>query len=341
MTPIEKFVSIVVPVRNEEDGIQECITSLMNQDYPKDRYEIIVVDGHSRDSTLKLLSKFPIKVIEDDGRGVSDARNKGTEQAKGDIIAFTDGDCTATPGWIRSLSEKFDDPNVAGVGGGLRAKKLGSLLTRCEGLNTQATYRGFLGANIAYRRSVLNEVGGFDPNIRCGEDSDLYLRVIDRGCEVPFEGSAVVIHAPPDNGSWLSYFRKEFWYARMDARVFFPNRIFLILRDAFHQEHPLRARAKPTWHIMRQTVIHLSIASLLLASILSPYILYAGLAMLTIWTAHRTLVVLPILSGEGLGGKLLIILAFTSYISLKAVVRGFGTLVGGVEAGLAAFRGWR
>ena len=96
----------------------------MNQDYPKDRYEIIVVDGHSSDSTLKLLSKFPIKVIEDDGRGVSDARNKGIEKAKGGIIAFTDGDCTATPGWIRSLSEKFYDPNVAGVGGGICTKEL-------------------------------------------------------------------------------------------------------------------------------------------------------------------------------------------------------------------------
>lgn len=326
---MDKFVSIIVPVRNERANIEECIISLLNQDYPKEKYEIIIVNGHSRDGTLEVLSKLPVKVIEDGGRGASEARNRGVAYARGEIVAFTDGDCVAQPDWIKNLAGSFDGPDVGGVGGALRTGNLGTLLSLCENLNTCATYKGFITANMAYRVDVINKAGGFDPNIKCGEDWDLWWRVLDWGYKVRFESSAVVVHFPPENRGWLPYYRKEFWYARMDVKVFV-KRVRLILANKC-QDRRFKVRARPTFFFARQAIIHASTVSLILASLLISQLLYLGLGLLALWTVYRTLLVTSFFPQENHGRRKLALMVFAGYISMKAIVRGFGTLVGLVE----------
>jgi GT2 family glycosyltransferase len=215
------FVSVVMAVRNEVETIERAVASVVKQTYPADSYEVIVVDGRSDDGTTELLSRFPVRLIVDGGTGPSAARNVGVAEARGSIVAFTDGDCIVEPTWLeRLVAPMAGDPALAGVGGSLRHADAGTELSFFEDLNSRARYRGFITSNVAYRKSVVLEVGGFDPELSCGEDWDLYWRVLDRGGRVVYEPSALVWHAPGENGGLESYVRKQFWYARCDVSTF-------------------------------------------------------------------------------------------------------------------------
>jgi len=89
------FISVIVPALNAEKAIKECILSLLNQNYPKNKYEIIFVDNNSTDNTYNILKKFRkrIKILKELEEGSYRARNKGLRSARGSIIAFTDSDC--------------------------------------------------------------------------------------------------------------------------------------------------------------------------------------------------------------------------------------------------------
>lgn len=89
------FVSILIPTRNNEGDIERCLRSLNSLDYPKDRYEAIVVDGHSTDRTVDIAKSLNAKVVYDlgGGKGRVHGLNAGIDCAEGDYIAFTDADC--------------------------------------------------------------------------------------------------------------------------------------------------------------------------------------------------------------------------------------------------------
>ena len=109
MTETNPFVSVIVPVYNDPEGIRDCLTALSEQSYPDDRYEVIVVDNGSTDSTRSVISEFPVTFrIEDEIQGSYAARNTGIANAHGDVFGFVDADCTPEPNcrpgfWPRTL----------------------------------------------------------------------------------------------------------------------------------------------------------------------------------------------------------------------------------------------
>ena len=88
-------ISVIVPVRNNEEMIGDCIESLLAQDYPKEDYEIIVVDNNSTDKTTDIIKKYPVKYLHEEKTGRGIARNTAVKTAFGEIIAFTDSDYIA------------------------------------------------------------------------------------------------------------------------------------------------------------------------------------------------------------------------------------------------------
>ena len=116
------FVSVIVCTLNRKDFLKKCLNNLLNVNYPKSRYEIIIIDGGSIDGTIDMLKKeFPqIRYIIETRPGVSYARNRGLENAKGDIIAFTDDDCIVTRNWLYELTSNFLPSNIGAVGGPVR-----------------------------------------------------------------------------------------------------------------------------------------------------------------------------------------------------------------------------
>jgi glycosyltransferase involved in cell wall biosynthesis len=182
-TPYTKLVSVVVPAYNAADSIAACIASLLNQTYGN--IEIIVSDDCSSDDTLSIISRFDdgrlVVIVSDRNRGPSAARNRGIFTAKGDIIFFTDDDTTVPNYWIECGLLHFVDHSVVGVEG--------RVIYVCDGYkpsysdrivqNTRASQ--YMTANVAYRKSLLLEAGGFDERFFSFEDRELGFRMRLRG----------------------------------------------------------------------------------------------------------------------------------------------------------------
>ncbi|MEB8387408.1 glycosyltransferase [Rhodobacteraceae bacterium KMM 6894] len=208
-------ITIVVPVRNRIDMLGDLLNSLIAQDFPPERMELIVVDGDSsepvRETVEAVGQRAPFAVrylkVEDD-RGPVSKRNLGVANARGAIIAFTDSDCRATPGWLRALTDPMNDPAVGFVSGPVtykpeQKKRFFSKLT-AETLVEHPTYPT---ANVAYRRSLFLDMGGFDESLgvrdflgratECG-DTDLAWRIRKAGWNNVFAPGALILHEVED-----------------------------------------------------------------------------------------------------------------------------------------------
>jgi glycosyltransferase involved in cell wall biosynthesis len=117
----QPFVSVVIPVYNGADTIEELLLSLLAQNYPGDRYEIIVVDNGSRDNTCEIVGKYLVTLLKEwEKRGAAAARNKGIREAQGDIIAFIDADCVADRNWLRIVVADHQDSSIGAFVGEVR-----------------------------------------------------------------------------------------------------------------------------------------------------------------------------------------------------------------------------
>jgi glycosyltransferase involved in cell wall biosynthesis len=199
------FVSIVVPVYNGASTIDGCLASLIALDYPSDRREILVVDNGSTDTTRDVVARFPVTRIVEPRRGASNARNRGIAMSRGEIVAFTDADCIVTTGWLRELIRGFESPRIGGVAGEILAFPPRSSAERYAARIRHLSPRRYLArpvfpfavtANLAFRRSVFDVVGQFDPTSpRGGESTDFCTRFFRRtGLALHFAPRAVVFH---------------------------------------------------------------------------------------------------------------------------------------------------
>ena len=106
------MISVVIPSFNEEERIERCLVSLTKQDFPRNDYEIIVVDGGSKDKTREIAEKYADIVFIQTSPKVGGARNDGSLRARGEIIATTDADTILPPDWLSRIKQNFSDPNV-------------------------------------------------------------------------------------------------------------------------------------------------------------------------------------------------------------------------------------
>ena len=166
-------ISIVIPVLNGESQIRDCVTSLINQDFQKDQYEIIVVDNGSKDNTINILTEYNehIMIVHESGKGSYIARNAGIKVSKGNIIAFIDSDCIADKNWLKELcngplSEVSGDIGCV-VGSVIphHGKTLVEMFSKNKDLLSQKTTldSNFLPygqtANVAFRKEVFDIIG--------------------------------------------------------------------------------------------------------------------------------------------------------------------------------------
>jgi glycosyltransferase involved in cell wall biosynthesis len=203
-------VSIVVPTYNRSHFIERAFSSLVEQDYPKDRFEIIVVDDGSSDRTPEILRRFQeehsfFRYFSKTNKGPAAARNLGIRHAKGEIILFIDDDCLADKTWVRELIGDYEDEQVGGVAGRIRYVPpdnniANQFAARSDGGGQAFCANGeidfFITANASFRRDVINQVGGFDETFphAAHEDVDLSHRVKQAGWKLVYAGDAVVHH---------------------------------------------------------------------------------------------------------------------------------------------------
>lgn len=199
-------VSVVIPAYNEHDNIQACIDSLKAQTFPLKNYEIIVVDNNSTDNTLEIVKNLGVIHTVEYEKGPAAAKNAGIPLAKGNIIAFIDGDCVATKDWIKNIVSGFAESDVGCVAGSITAMEDDNLspLERFlikKGHLSQAQHieNSFLPfaatANAAYRQKVFDKVGLFDEELLIGEDADLSWRMqLFTNYKVRYIPEAAVFH---------------------------------------------------------------------------------------------------------------------------------------------------
>jgi cellulose synthase/poly-beta-1,6-N-acetylglucosamine synthase-like glycosyltransferase len=218
MTGEDPAVSIVIPVYNARKTLVKCLDAISKLDYPD--YEVIVVDDGSTDGSAELCEAYwNVRVIRLDRGGPSRARNAGIEAARGELTAFTDGDCIVDRQWLRELAKGFQSPEIAGVGGDQKSPDdetptgrtiqdffkaigfmTGYIKTRAQMTETDHNP----SCNSVYPKALLQGLGGFNESLWPGEDVDLDYRIRRLGYKLMYNPAAVVGHYRPDDyrGLW-------------------------------------------------------------------------------------------------------------------------------------------
>ena len=220
------LVSVVVCAYNAEETIDECLSHTTALDYPN--LEIIVVDDGSTDETVALSTRYPrARVLTIPHRGLSVARNEGIRAASGRIIAYLDSDAYPAPDWLYYLVLGFDSATVGGAGGPnvppLDDPFGAQQVARAPGgpvhvLLTDDRAEHVPGCNMAFWKTVLEEVGGFDPvYTSAGDDVDVCWKVLDRDWEIAFHPAALVWHHR--RSGVRNYLRQQRGYGRAEALV--------------------------------------------------------------------------------------------------------------------------
>jgi cellulose synthase/poly-beta-1,6-N-acetylglucosamine synthase-like glycosyltransferase len=198
------FVSIVIIVRNMQDTIGRCIQSLVNQNISQDKYEIIVIDNNSNDSTRQIIQEYPVRLFSEQLVGnFGGARNTGVKESRGNIVAFVDADCTVGQDYIRKIIDfHSSNTHIAGMAGSLANPYPRNKVARtiCYGqcgfwsTNAPKRFVKFLTcANSSYQKDVLLEVGMF-PEGTASEDILLGWKLTAKGKKLLFDPSYRIVH---------------------------------------------------------------------------------------------------------------------------------------------------
>jgi len=230
-------VSVVVCTYTEQrwDDLVAAVASVGRQSVRDGAVELIVVVDHAPALEERLRNDIPgARVVANPGaRGLSPARNAGVAAARGPVVAFLDDDCVAAPGWLARLAGHFTAPDVVAAGGAVVPRwdagrpawfpSEFDWVVGCSyrGLPTAtAEVRNLIGANMAFRRVVLDALGGFRDGLgRVGrvplgcEETELCLRIATAvpGGRVVYDPGAVVTHRVPAARAAPRYFAARCW----------------------------------------------------------------------------------------------------------------------------------
>ncbi len=215
-------ISVVVCSFNGASTIRETLEGLQNLDYPD--FEVIVVNDGSTDSTREIVSTYPVRLINTQNRGLSEARNTGIKAATGEVVAFIDDDAYPDIHWLRFLALALMDEKYVGVGGpnlspsndGWKAEAIANAPGPNPVLLSDRIAEHLPGCNMAFRREALEAIDGFDPIFRvAGDDVDLCWRLRGQGGVIGFASTAVVWHHR--RKSIQKYWKQQFGYGRAEA----------------------------------------------------------------------------------------------------------------------------
>lgn len=207
------FVSVIIPVYNDNDFLQICLTALEKQTYARNRYEIIVVDNNSQQDVSSVVNAFEhVTLTREFQPGSYIARNTGIKIAKGEVIAFTDADCVPAPKWLENgVAALFSEHNVGLVAGhiDLFAKDPGdpNPFELYEAIALAFPQDQFLAndrfgvtANLFTFKHVLDKVGEFNEALKSGGDKEWGQRVFKAGYMQLYAKDAKVDH--PARSTW-------------------------------------------------------------------------------------------------------------------------------------------
>lgn len=243
------IISAVVCTHNRSDHLGAAIQSLADQHMPQEQCEIIVVDNRSTDSTKEVVDQFHaqknVRYIYEPRLGLSHARNTGWRNAKGQYVAYLDDDAIADPEWLATIVKTFESvrPSPGCIGGKVVpvweaprppwvSDELVTCLTVIDWSDTphaisNLSEKWLVGANIAFRVDILQQMGGFvsgldraGKNLLSGGDVFLEKQILKAGHTIYYQPKMVISHFTPKtrlNQRW--FVRRYYWQGLSDAAM--------------------------------------------------------------------------------------------------------------------------
>lgn len=229
------FVSVIIPAKNEERFIKLCLNSLIQQSYPSDRYELIVVDNCSSDNTEKLALGMGVKVLKCHANTIGGVRNFGAKSSNGDVLAFIDADCVAKRDWIMTSVNELSTGEATAIGGDALKRPESRWVERWWILpaNHHDNFSFTLnGCSMFFYRKAYDEIHGFSASVNANEDTIFSGEIKRKGGVVKWiEGADVIHYGYPQ--TVLQFFMRQFWlassYIRTGSGVYDKTFIFTIL----------------------------------------------------------------------------------------------------------------
>jgi glycosyltransferase involved in cell wall biosynthesis len=222
------FFSIIVPTYNRPAQLETCLESFMRLDYSRDLFEVIVVDDGSKtplEETVALFqNQLNITLITQPHSGPAIARNKGATRAKGELLAFTDDDCTPAADWLKTLAVRLNGTPDNMIGGRTLNVLLHNPYSSASDLLVRYLYayydsnpgqaRFFTSNNLTLPKDSFHQIGGFDMVFpRAGaEDREFCERWLRHGFQMTYAPEARIYHA--HRLTPHSFCRQQFNYGR-------------------------------------------------------------------------------------------------------------------------------
>jgi glycosyltransferase involved in cell wall biosynthesis len=211
-SPIEDGLqaSVIVPVRNGADSIEECLSSLLALDFPTADLELICVENGSSDDTPAILARMAssanrLRVIREPKRGAAAARNAGLRICQGRWVAFTDADCRVDPAWLKNLLAPLLQGETDVVGGRIlgrfganRIERFGEIIHDHRKAIQDCWPPYIISMNMAASADLLRNQGGFDERWLRGQDSELAFRLASAGMRFTYVADAIIRHRNRD-----------------------------------------------------------------------------------------------------------------------------------------------
>lgn len=272
--------SLVVTLLNEEDTINLLLESIKNQKKLPD--EVIIVDGGSSDATVRIIRKFieENKTLGEDFKlyykpgNRSLGRNYGVEHAKGDVVLFTDAGCILDIEWVEKIIEPFQKNDIDVVSGYYEGQSENnfqkSLIPYVLVMSDKVNPKHFLPAtrSMAIRKSVFEELGGFDEKLSHNEDYAFAKLLKKNEKKIVFAKHAVVYWIPRSTLKQAFRMFYRFAYGDVEAGIIRPKVVVLFVR-----------------YIL---AIFILIAAIYFASISLIGVLVIGLLFYIIWAIQKS-----------------------------------------------------
>ena len=264
------FVSVIIPCRNEEKYIEECLDSVINQDYPKEKLEVLVVDGMSEDRTREVIEKYTkqylfIKLLNNPKKITPVAFNIGVKNSNGDFIIIMGAHSVYERDYISKCVKYSNEYNADNVGGiwkivprekTLVAKSIAFASSSIFGAGDAYYRSGYSGKpkwvdtvfGGCYRREVFNKIGLFNENLLRSQDMEFNLRLKKAGGKILLAPDIISYYYPKSNlkdffvhnfedGVWITYplkFRiKAFCWRHLMPLIFVSSLIGTIILGTF------------------------------------------------------------------------------------------------------------
>jgi len=206
----------------------ECLKSILALDYPAGSIEVIVMDGVSKDDTVKKAQQYPVKVVSIRLNAPAAYNYAMKNVASYEVLGFIDSDAKVEPQWLRKLVPHLSEPKVAGASGSIETWNAQNPLAKSLGYELKnryariGKYTGRIATmDLLLKRAIIEEAGGWDENLPSQYDTDLGFRVNAKGYRIAYEPSAICYHF--NRPTLRAYYRQQLQYGKNTLKLYFKH----------------------------------------------------------------------------------------------------------------------